>query len=654
MEIIAKSSISVPDETIQKWQNLVDIVTEIIDVPVVLINRITPPRIKILCTNTSPKNPYRAGAQLLLADHYCDAVVATGSKILVANSTKEKGRERNAALQLGFIAYLGFPICWPDGDTFGTFCILDNKERKYSTTNVKLMSQFDELIEAHLATVYQNRRLELIFESLGDIDDSLLPLIEKAADAIISADYHGNITFWSYGAQLLFGYSPTEAIGKPLTLIVAEKFRDIYQSEIDKTTLSQYQSNMKRKVFNWTGLSNNGIEFPVEIMHTPWRRGGELCFTVVVHGKSERKVLGEIIQRRNQELAMLNKVTQTVTQSIKLNEVLTRTLDIILEMFSLSSGGIYLNDDISGKLVPTVSRGLSDDLARIFAKAHPGMVSFRRAGTETHRKSAADVGKSDQIAGSSYQSINLGKMQYVLALPLKSKGRELGMIALAIESENGFPAESIQLLESISNQVAIAVENAQLYEKANKLSITDELTGLYNRRHFNEVLQSEIARLERYGGSLVLTIIDLDGFKQYNDKFGHPAGDSALRIFSQTMRSTLRKTDIVFRYGGDEFVIILPATTAARAQQIITRMRTKWLHTLEEHHISMPDFLGFSAGIAQFPENGETAEVLTSLADSALYHSKKQGRNKCTVVSEIKEKSKRRRTKKNSGGTDKS
>ena len=639
MEIVAKRSISVPDETIQKWQDLVDIVTEIIDVPVVLINRATPPHMEILCTNASPKNPYRAGTQLLLADHYCDAVVATGSKILVANSTKEKGRERDAALQLGFIAYLGFPICWPDGDIFGTFCILDNKEREYSATNVKLMSQFDELIEAHLATVYQNRRLELIFESLGDINDSLLPLIEKATDAIVSADHHGNIAFWSYGAQLLFGYSPTEAIGKPLTLIVAEKFRDIYQAEIDRTALSQYQSNMKRKVFYWTGLRNNGIEFPVEIIHTPWQRGGELFFTVVVHSKSERKVLGEIIQRRNQELAMLNKITQTVTQSIKLNEVLTRTLDIILEMFSLSSGGIYLNDDISGKLVPTVSRGLSDDLARIFAKARPGMVSFRRAGTEIHRKSTAGVGKSDQIAVSSYQSISLGKMQYVLALPLKSKGRELGMIALVIESETGFPAESIQLLESISNQVAIAVENARLYERANKLSITDELTGLYNRRHFDEVLQSEIARFGRYGGSLVLMILDLDGFKQYNDKFGHPAGDSVLRIFSQTMRSALRKTDIVFRYGGDEFAIILPATTAARAQQIITRMRTEWLHILEEHHTPMPDFLGFSAGIAQFPKNAETAEVLTSLADSALYQSKKQGKNKCTVVSEIKEKS---------------
>jgi len=182
----------------------------------------------------------------------------------------------------------------------------------------------------------------------------------------------------------------------------------------------------------------------------------------------------------------------------------------------------------------------------------------------------------------------------------------------------------------------------------------DELTGLYNRRHFDEVLQSEIARFGRYGGSLVLMILDLDGFKQYNDKFGHPAGDSVLRIFSQTMRSALRKTDIFFRYGGDEFAIILPATTATRAQQIITRMRTEWLHTLEEHHTPMPDFLGFSAGIAQFPKNAETAEVLTSLADSALYQSKKQGKNKCTVVSEIKEKSKHSRTKKNSVGTDKS
>jgi diguanylate cyclase (GGDEF)-like protein len=211
------------------------------------------------------------------------------------------------------------------------------------------------------------------------------------------------------------------------------------------------------------------------------------------------------------------------------------------------------------------------------------------------------------------------------------------MIALVIESQDSFPTESVQLLQTISNQLGIAIENARLFEKTSRLSITDELTGLYNRRHFNELLHSEIARSERYGGSLALIMLDLDGFKKYNDRFGHLGGDTVLKLFSQTLKSVLRKTDVTFRYGGDEFATILPTANAKRAIKTVGRIRSKWLQVIREQHPVVRTPLGFSAGIAQFPEDAETADRLTLLADAALYHSKKHGKNKCTLVSEIEE-----------------
>jgi diguanylate cyclase (GGDEF)-like protein len=320
-----------------------------------------------------------------------------------------------------------------------------------------------------------------------------------------------------------------------------------------------------------------------------------------------------------------------------LDEVLTPALDIILQLFDLSAGGIYLKNEDTGQLQLTVSKGLSEDLIRILKKARAGVVRFDKTGEGKERDTGVNIQEYRRTVTGSKPSFNFANMQYVLTLPLNSRARELGMIALVIESQHSFPTESIQLLQTISNQLGITIENARLFEQMSSLSITDELTGLYNRRHFNEVLHSEIARSERYGGSLTLSILDLDGFKEYNDRFGHLGGDTILKLFSKTLKSVLRKTDITFRYGGDEFTIILPATNAQRVLKTIGRIRSKWLQVMQEQHPGVRNLLGFSAGIAQFPEDAETTDRLISLADAALYHSKKRGKNKCTLVSEIRE-----------------
>ena len=619
---ITKKDIIIPEEVVDKWQDLVEIAAKTIDVPAALITRAEPPYMKILCSNKSSDNPYEIGAREFLADHYSGVVLASRSRLLVTDAHKSGGWERNSALKLGFISYLGLPVYWPDGELFGTFCVLDTKVNEYGDTSEKLMFQFNELIQSHIAMLYQDRRLQLVLESMGDIKEGLQVSAANATDAIITADHNGNITFWNRGAQTLFGYSPAEACRKPLTLIVSERSRNDYQDEINQALLSE-STKLNRKVFQWTGLRKDGLEFPIELIHTTWRRGKGIFLTAVVHSKSERRVLGEILQRRNRELATLNKVTQAISQSIKLDEVLTPALDIILELFDLSAGGIYLKNEDTGQLRLTVN------------KVRPGVVRFDKAEEGKERDTGIDTQEYRQTVTGSKPSFNFANMQYVLTLPLNSRARELGMIALVIESQDSFPTESVQLLQTISNQLGIAIENARLFEKTSSLSITDELTGLYNRRHFNELLHSEIARSERYGGSLALIMLDLDGFKKYNDRFGHVGGDTILKLFSKTLKPVLRKTDITFRYGGDEFTIILPATNAQRAIKTLGRIRSKWLQVFREQHPGVRNLLGFSAGIAQFPEDAETADRLTLLADAALYHSKKHGKNKCTLVSEI-------------------
>ncbi len=177
----------------------------------------------------------------------------------------------------------------------------------------------------------------------------------------------------------------------------------------------------------------------------------------------------------------------------------------------------------------------------------------------------------------------------------------------------------------------------QSEERYRSLSIIDVLTGLYNRRHFYEALEAEISRTQRYGRSFSLIMLDLDGFKEYNDRFGHTNGDSVLQSLARMLKASLRKADMAFRHGGDEFTVILPATDAERAKRISDRIRAKWLQAPKAEYATLESPLGFSAGIAQFPENAETADGLVFLADTALLHAKRRGGYNSMAVSDLGE-----------------
>lgn len=195
--------------------------------------------------------------------------------------------------------------------------------------------------------------------------------------------------------------------------------------------------------------------------------------------------------------------------------------------------------------------------------------------------------------------------------------------------------ELAEMRQRIAELEKAEAERKRMEEKLIELSITDDLTGLYNRRHFYQVLNAEINRTQRYGGSFSLAMLDLDGFKEYNDRFGHTSGDAVLQSFAQTIKPALRKTDRPFRYGGDEFCIILPVTDANRAKQIIERVRAKWLQTIDAQYPALETPLGFSAGIAQFPEDAETADGLVFLADTSLYFAKREGGYRAVLVSDL-------------------
>jgi PAS domain S-box-containing protein len=158
--------IPVPEETTNKWQGIVNSMAEIINVPAALIMRVEPPYIEVFRSSKSRNNPYRVGNREHLAGLYCEAVISTKDKLLVPNALKDGDWNKNPDIKLGMISYLGFPLLWPDGEVFGTICVLDLKENSYGERYENLMIQFKEVVEAHLALLYQNQLLQNRTEEL--------------------------------------------------------------------------------------------------------------------------------------------------------------------------------------------------------------------------------------------------------------------------------------------------------------------------------------------------------------------------------------------------------------------------------------------------------------------------------------------------------
>lgn len=245
------------------------------------------------------------------------------------------------------------------------------------------------------------------------------------------------------------------------------------------------------------------------------------------------------------------------------------------------------------------------------------------------------------------------QIRSVICVPLISRGEILGAVYVENRSiSNLFKEEDLELLEYFAAQAAVSIENALLNQelearvearntelahanaKLQKLAITDALTGVFNRRHFFRLAERELARAQRYGDSLSTLMLDLDHFKRINDHYGHLVGDRVLQVVAQCVQDNIREFDILGRYGGEEFALILPNTDISGAYEIANRIReiiaSQVIQTGQEE-VSITA----SLGVAHLIEISDTSiEELLDYADQALYAAKKAGRNRVEVWGE--------------------
>ncbi len=470
-------------------------------------------------------------------------------------------------------------------------------------------------------------------EALRESEEKLRATFGTMSDAIAVTDVSGNLVDINEATVRLLGYrQKEELIGRNALDLIAERDRAKAAEDIGKALVEGDTS-----LTEYALLTENGGEVEIEASAALLRdgSGNPAGVIAVMRDITERKRAEEEIHRYNKRLEALHAISAAVSQTMDLDEMLNSALEKVLEVTETQAGYIHLYDWERKELALRAHRGISEKYAATLERLPVSEKVIRRWQNKPEPSFRAR-GIVSELADSEATAAELEDGIAVLAtLPLASKSGMHGGLTLVGGTRRWFSPEELELLKAICNEIAVGIENAELLERTRELSVTDELTELYNRRHFYEVLENEMARTQRYGGCFTLAMLDLDEFKQYNDRFGHTNGDAILRSVGQTLRSQLRNADMVFRYGGDEFTLVLPATDAAKARKIVDRIRVKRLQGLKADNEGLEHCLGFSAGIAQFPENAETADALVFLADAALYRSKRGGGGKSTLVSEL-------------------
>ena len=321
-------------------------------------------------------------------------------------------------------------------------------------------------------------------------------------------------------------------------------------------------------------------------------------------------------RQRARQLQAINAIAQQSTAVIDLEDLLARVCSEIQRAFQVPHVSLWLRED--GDLVLRAQHGALTPLVPAGGRLPGGCESWLRAMESGETLIENDLGGAPR----SFKLFAESASQ--MSIPLITFGQTLGVLTLHSSDRNAFGKNEFQPLEAVADICASSIQNAHYVERIRKLSYLDGLTGIFNRRYFELRIQEEIERARRGGTGMALVIADIDQFKKLNDEFGHLLGDEVLRQVSSLFHQQLRKIDVVCRYGGEEFAILLANTNAQHAMGVAEKLR----RVVEGWPFpGVPRLVTISAGVAAFPEHGSIRDELVHAADKALYAAKQAGRN---------------------------
>lgn len=330
------------------------------------------------------------------------------------------------------------------------------------------------------------------------------------------------------------------------------------------------------------------------------------------------------LTREAQEMTLLYEVSQSFMSTLDFDKLLVNILERLKNTFGYLNLAILLVDEETQELYPRSYINYPKYIKKLRFK-------IGRDGISGHVAETKKMYYCPDVSKDPYYIVGAEKAKSELCFPLMLGDRVIGTLDVESPEINGFTEDDMKLLSGLSAQIAVALYNSQLFEQTKALSLTDPLTSLPNRRSFDMFIEAEIRRAGRYHRSFSLLMVDFDNFKKYNDAFGHPAGDKILKKCSQLMKETIRDVDFLGRYGGDEFISVLPETDSTFALEVAERMRKTIAAQSIEPRITL------SIGIAAFPQDSNSKNTLIEIADDACYEAKQLGGDCVNFASKRKE-----------------
>jgi diguanylate cyclase (GGDEF)-like protein len=340
-------------------------------------------------------------------------------------------------------------------------------------------------------------------------------------------------------------------------------------------------------------------------------------------------VLVNELEQYTREARLVSEMSGWLQTCLNVEEVSAVVAQAVPKLFPNEAGALYLFSASRNAAEAATVRGESLSIENVFA---PNDCWALRRG-QLHLV-------EDSHTGLLCRHLGHPPPASYMCVPMMAQGETIGMLYLQSSLRGRGQPEGVRgnLIESeqrlavtVAEQVAMALANLKLRETLRIQSIRDPLTGMFNRRFMEESLEREIRRMARKKGQLGIIMIDIDHFKQFNDTFGHAAGDILLRELGNLLKTNIRSEDIACRYGGEEFVLIIPEVSLELTCKRAEQLREGFKHLNVQHGGRTLGPITISLGVAMFPEHGSTGEALLRAADAALYRAKAEGRDRVVV-----------------------
>ena len=479
-------------------------------------------------------------------------------------------------------------------------------------------------------------------EQMSEGREQMSSILGSLDSAVIVIDHKRKVLEATSRVRDLFGKPPGEIKGKPLGEVVPILGRT-ERAEI----LSEVLQSGAGRTEDGVILSRAGTGSRVlQIRYVPYRRSGRITGAVIVAADvTEEFELRESLKRRNEELETISRIGSKLNSTLDLEEISTTLARTIRQFHPEESVSILL--PASGESAEADSEYFRAAATSGFpAGADPQGSRLRVYGSPADSaeedtwerqgiiSGAVRTGRAENVADVTqdrrYLEV-LGTTRSEMVVPMVVREKVVGVIDIQSSVPGRFSADNVRRITTLANHAATAFENAHLHAKVWEMAQRDRLTGLRNLRYFEDRLKEELDRASRYDSPFSLVMMDIDDFKHYNDSFGHPMGNVLLRTVSRAIASALREVDILVRYGGEEFVCLLPMTGQREAAEIAERIRRKVLEANSEipHASEQPrGCVSISLGVSSFLTDVRERDRLLEVADERMYMAKRAGKNR--------------------------